>query len=106
MVNFDKLFLHQFSTKIHQTWRDGVKTSKKSKKINDFPNIFLKFYSTKIIQLFLRSSDSFVHISQIRDENQRRNNLSKLTTFHPIFQLPHSALMVTHRMMGIKKLDN
>ena len=42
------------------------------------------------------------NISQIRDENQRRNNLSKLTTFHPIFQLPHSALMVTHRMMGIK----
>ena len=45
-------------------------------------------------------------ISQIYNENQRRNNLSKLTTFHPIFQLPHSALMVTHRMMGIKKLDN
>ena len=32
-------------------------------------------------------------ISQILDENQRRNNLSKLTTFHPIFQLPHSALL-------------
>ena len=27
-----KLFLHQFSTKIHQTWRDGVKPSKKSRK--------------------------------------------------------------------------
>ena len=42
VVNFDKLFLHQFSTKIDQTWRDGVKTSKKSKKIIDFPNIFKK----------------------------------------------------------------
>ena len=40
------------------------------------------------------------------DENQQRNNLSNLTTINPIFQLPHSALMVTHRMMGIKKLDN
>ena len=39
-------------------------------------------------------------ISQIRDENQRRNNLSKLTTFHPIFQLPHSALMVTRDGRG------
>ena len=33
VVNFDKLFLHQFSMKIHQTLRDGVKTSKKSKKL-------------------------------------------------------------------------
>ena len=32
VVNFYKLFLHQFSTKIYQTLRDGVETSKKSKK--------------------------------------------------------------------------
>ena len=31
VVNFDKLFLHQFSTKNHQTLRAAVKTSKKSK---------------------------------------------------------------------------
>ena len=29
VVNFEKLFLHQFSTKIYQTLRDGVETSKK-----------------------------------------------------------------------------
>ena len=31
VVNFDKLFLRQFSTKFHQIWRDGVKTSKNQK---------------------------------------------------------------------------
>ena len=29
VVNFDKLFLHQFLTKIYQNFRDGVLTSKK-----------------------------------------------------------------------------
>ena len=32
VVNFDKLILHQFSTKMSQIFNDGVKTSKYLKK--------------------------------------------------------------------------
>ena len=32
VVNFDKLILHQFSTKMSQIFNDGVKTSKYFKK--------------------------------------------------------------------------
>ena len=33
-------------------------------------------------------------ILEILDQNWQRNNLSKLATFDPIFQLPHSVMMI------------
>ena len=39
VVNFDKLILHQFSTKICQIFNDGVKTSKFLEKVIRFQNV-------------------------------------------------------------------
>ena len=42
VVNFDKLILHQFSTKISQIFNDGVKRSNFLKNVMRFPNIMEK----------------------------------------------------------------
>ena len=42
VVNFDKLILHQFSTKMSQIFNDGVKRSNFLKNVIRFPNIMDK----------------------------------------------------------------
>ena len=100
VVNFEKSFLHQFSTKIYQTLRDDVKTSKKwfGKKSSAK---YYDFFPKKIVSYFWGVKTALCKISQILDENQWRNNLSKLTTFDPIFQLNHSALIRVRGTHGL-----
>ena len=42
VVNFDKLILHQFLTKMSQIFNDGVKTSTFLKKLSVFQIIWIK----------------------------------------------------------------
>ena len=48
-------------------------------------------------QLFWREV-FFIPILTFTNKTQGRNSLSKFTTFHPIFQLPHSAMVGIHNL--------